>query len=142
MRDSCLPVHCPGTSRRGDIGPSSRSPRKCRCSGGRHSSYKRVVQGKCPLHFLNLNGVVCSNTLFSNASALTSSLLFREILHAKVLEHLGLVEHFLVPILVASCSNKLFVGTVRPSQLFWLRIPCLNLPKSSQGAHQPKGPGP
>ena len=29
---------------------------------GPHSSYQRVVQGKCPLHFLNLNGVVCSNT--------------------------------------------------------------------------------
>ena len=26
-----------------------------------------------------------------------------------------LVEHFWVPILGASCSNKLFVGTVRPS---------------------------
>ena len=29
-----------------------------------------------------------------------------------------LVEHFWVPILGAACSNKLFVGTVRPSQLF------------------------
>ena len=28
-----------------------------------------------------------------------------------------LVEHFWVPILGASCSNKLFVGTVRPSHL-------------------------
>ena len=28
-----------------------------------------------------------------------------------------LVEHFRVPILGASCSNKLFVGTVRPSHL-------------------------
>ena len=28
-----------------------------------------------------------------------------------------LVEHFWVPILGASCSNKLFVGTVRPSQI-------------------------
>ena len=27
-----------------------------------------------------------------------------------------LVEHFWVPNLGASCSNKLFVGTVRPSQ--------------------------
>ena len=53
-----------------------------------HSSYKRVVQGKCPLHFLNLNGVVCSNTLFSNTSALSSSLLFRGNSTGKILEHL------------------------------------------------------
>ena len=61
--------------------PSSRVTRECRSPRLRspphfrrpHSSYQRVVQGKCPLHFLNLNGVVCSNTLFSNTSALTSS---------------------------------------------------------------------
>ena len=53
-----------------------------------HSSYQRVVQGKCPLHFLSLNGVVCSNTLFSNTSALTSSLLFRGNSTCKILEHL------------------------------------------------------
>ena len=52
------------------------------------SSYQTVVQGKCPLHFLNLNGVVCSNTLFSNTSALTSSLLFRGNSTCKILEHL------------------------------------------------------
>ena len=42
-----------------------------------HSTYQKVVQGKCPLHFLHFNGAVCSNTLFSNTSALTNSLLFR-----------------------------------------------------------------
>ena len=52
------------------------------------SSYQRVVQGKCPLHFLNLNGAVCSNTLFSNTSALTSSLLFRGNSTCNILEHL------------------------------------------------------
>ena len=30
-----------------------------------------------------------------------------------------LVEYFWVPILEASCSNKLFVGTLRPSHLRW-----------------------
>ena len=55
---------------------------------GPHSSYQRVVQGKCPLHFLNLNGVVCSNTLFSNTSALPSSLLFWGNSTCKILEHL------------------------------------------------------
>ena len=49
---------------------------------------KRIVQGKCPLHFLNFNGVVCSNTLFSNTSALTSSLLFRGNSTCNILEHL------------------------------------------------------
>ena len=52
-----------------------------------HSSYQRVVQGKCPLHFLNSNGAVCSNTLFSSTSALTSSLLFRGNSTCKILEH-------------------------------------------------------
>ena len=52
------------------------------------STYKKVVQGKCPLHFIDLNGVVCSNTLFSNTSALTSSLLFRGNSTCKILEHL------------------------------------------------------
>ena len=60
----------------------------CRKIRGPHSSYQRVVQGKCPLHFLNLNGVVCSNTLFSNTSALTSSLLFWGNSTRKILEHL------------------------------------------------------
>ena len=53
-----------------------------------HSSFQRVVQGKCPLHFLNFNRAVCSNTLFSNTSALTSSLLFRGNSTCKILEHL------------------------------------------------------
>ena len=45
---------------------------------GPHSTYQKVLQGKCPLHFLHyINGVVCSNTLFSNTSALTISLLFK-----------------------------------------------------------------
>ena len=35
-----------------------------------------------------MNGVVCSNTLFSNTSALTSSLLFRGNSTCKILEHL------------------------------------------------------
>ena len=39
-----------------------------------HSAKQKVVQGKCPLHFLHFNGVVCSNTLFSNTSVLTNSL--------------------------------------------------------------------
>ena len=43
---------------------------------------------KMPPSFLNLNGAVCSNTLFSNTSALTSSLLFRGNSTYKVLEHL------------------------------------------------------
>ena len=41
-----------------------------------------------PPSFLHVNGVVCSNTLFLNTSALTSSLLFGQILRAKVLKHL------------------------------------------------------
>ena len=43
---------------------------------------------KMPPSFLDLNGVVCSNTLFSNTSALTSSLLFRGNSTCKILEHL------------------------------------------------------
>ena len=53
-----------------------------------HSTYQNVIQGKCPLHFLHFNGVVCSNTLFSNTSALTNSLLFMANSTRKILEHL------------------------------------------------------
>ena len=43
-----------------------------------HSTYQKVVQGKCPLLFANFNGAVCSNTLFSNDFCLnTNPLLFR-----------------------------------------------------------------
>ena len=42
-----------------------------------HSTNQKVVQGKCPLHFVEFNGVVSSNTLFSNTSVLTNSLLSR-----------------------------------------------------------------
>ena len=42
----------------------------------------KVVQGECPLRFVNLYGVIRSNALFSNPSILTSSHLL------KVLEHL------------------------------------------------------
>ena len=48
----------------------------------------KVVQGKCPFHFLHSNGAVCSNTPLSNTSALTNSLFFRQILRAKLLDHL------------------------------------------------------
>ena len=68
---------------------------------GPHSSYQRVVQGKCPLHFLNLNGVVCSNTLFSNTFALTSPLLFWGNSTCKILEHLV-------------CSDRKFVRARGP----------------------------
>ena len=53
-----------------------------------HSTYQKVVQGKCPLHFHHFNGVVCSNTLFSNTSALTNSLLFRANSTRRILEHI------------------------------------------------------
>ena len=79
-------------------------------------TYQTVVQGKCPLNFLHFNGVVCSNALFSKTSALTTSLLFQANSKCKESQTPCLVEQFWVPILGASCSNKLFVGTLRPSQ--------------------------
>ena len=42
-----------------------------------HSTNQMVVQGKCPLDFVRFNGAVCSNTLFSKTSVLTSALSFR-----------------------------------------------------------------
>ena len=53
-----------------------------------HSTYTKVVQGKCPFILFIFNGFVCSNTLLSNTSALTNSLLFRANSTCKVLEHL------------------------------------------------------
>ena len=61
------------------------------------------MQGKCPFNFLHFNGVVCSNTLFSNTSALTSSLFLHGNFYTRTPR---LVEHFWAPTLGASCSNK------------------------------------
>ena len=60
-----------------------------------------------PSSFVKFNGVVCSNTLFSNTSVLTNSLSFRAMSTFKGSRTLRLVEHFWVPLLGASCSNKL-----------------------------------
>ena len=92
--------------------------------GRPHSTYQKVVQGKCPLHFLHSNGVVCSNTLFSNTSALTNSLFFRANSICKGSRKPRLVEHFWVPILGGVCSNKLSVGTLRPSQNWPIFLTC------------------
>ena len=60
-----------------------------------------------PPSFLHFNRGVCSNTLFSDTSALTSSLFFRANSTRKGSQTPRLVERFWVPILGASCSNKL-----------------------------------
>ena len=61
-----------------------------------HSTYQKVVQGKRPLQFLRFTGAVCSNTIFSNNSALASSLLpvFRANSSCKSSRTPRLVEHF------------------------------------------------
>ena len=64
------------------------------CSEGHAVPTKKVVQGKCRLHFLHCNGPVCSNTLFSNTSASTNLCCSGQILHAKVLEHLVWLNTF------------------------------------------------
>ena len=60
-----LPVTSPNPFKR-------RTERKHDRVGRPHSTYQKVVQGKCPLHFVLFNGVFCSNALFSNTSALTT----------------------------------------------------------------------
>ena len=69
-----------------------------------------------PPLFYSFYGVVCSNTLFSNTSAFTNSLLFWANSTCKGSRTPPLVEHCWVPILGATCSNKSFVGTLRPSR--------------------------
>ena len=64
---------------------------------------------KLPPSFVHFNGAVCSNTHFFLD-------LFRANSTCKGSRTPRLAEHFWVPILGASCSNKLFVGTLRPSQ--------------------------
>ena len=56
-------------------------------SGGRTVPTKRLFKENAPFIFFIFNGVVCSNTLFSNTSALTNSLLFKENSTCKILEH-------------------------------------------------------
>ena len=82
-----------------------------------HSTNHKVVQGKRPLHFVLFNGAVCSNTLFSNTALVTNSLSVRANSTFKSSRPPRLVEHFWVPILGASCSSILLLGTVRPSRL-------------------------
>ena len=91
----------------------------------RHSTKQKVAQGKCTLHFVCFNGVVCSNTLFSNTSVSATSLTFRVNSTFKGSRTPRLVEHFWVPVLGASCTNKLLVGTLRPSRL--LALGCCSL---------------
>ena len=86
-----------------------------------HSTYQKVVQGQCPVHYFFIMGPFA---LFSNTSALTNSLLFMANSRCKGSRTPRLVEHFWVPILGASCSNKLFVGTLRlPHQRKQFPIP-------------------
>ena len=49
-----------------------------------------MMKSGVPRHFLQFYRAVCSNTLFSNTSALTNSLLFRSNSTCKFLEHLVL----------------------------------------------------
>ena len=59
--------------------------------------------------------VACSNALFLNTSVLTTSLLFRANSTCKGSRTPRLVEHSWVSVLGASCSNRLSVGTLRPT---------------------------
>ena len=68
---------------------------------------------KYPLHFVHFNGAICSNTLCSNTSVLTKYLSFRAVPTCKGSRTPPLVEHFWVPILGASCSEKPF-GRTQP----------------------------
>ena len=81
-----------------------------------HSSYQRVVQGKCPLHFLNLNEHFFLEHFFLEHFCLDQFSVIQGKFYMQDSRTPRLVEHFWVPILGAACSNKLFVGTVRPSQ--------------------------
>ena len=78
------------------------------------SGYGRSPKGwsrKMLPPFLHFNGVVCSNTLYSNTSAFTNSGNSTR----KGSRTPRLVEHFWVPILGASCSNKFLFGPLWPS---------------------------
>ena len=76
----------------------------CSCQEAAQSPPKGCSR-KMPLHFLHLNGVVGSNTLFSNTSAFVNYLLFRAYSAYKgsrILEHLVWSNtsgfHFWVPL--------------------------------------------
>ena len=77
----------------------------------------RVDPETVTLSFLHFSGAVCSNTLFSNTSALSNSLLLSANSTRKGSRTPRLVERFWVPIWGAACSNKRFVCTLRPSQI-------------------------
>ena len=72
---------------------------------------------KKPPHFLLLMGPF-ARTLLLEQFALTNSLLLRVNSTCKGSQTPRFVEHFWVSFLGPSCSNRLFVGTLRPSQSF------------------------
>ena len=77
------------------------------------STKQKFVQGKCSLHFVNFSGAICSNTLFSNTFVLAivaTALSFRAVLHAKVREHLGLLNTSTFPFRGSLARRKTFVG--------------------------------
>ena len=81
---------------------------QCRTGVGRPHSTKLEANGcsrKCPLHLVRFNGVVCSNTLFSNTSVSANSLSFRADSTFKGSRTPHLVERFWVPALGASFGN-------------------------------------
>ena len=80
-----------------------------------HSTNQKVVQGKCPLHFVHFNGVVCPNTLFSNTFVLTNSLLFRANSTCKGSRTPRLVEHFLHFYFGGLLLEQALLGTLWPS---------------------------
>ena len=113
-----------GTSRIGDLqihGPtapsriaySSRSPIFWPFLVRRPHSTKNqnVVQGQCPLHFVHFTGVVHSflERSFLEHFSLDQVSVIQGKIYIKGSQTPRLLELFWVPILGASCSNKLFV---------------------------------
>ena len=93
-------------------------------SGGPHSSYQTVVQGKCPFHFVFFEwGRLLEHSFLEHFCLDQFSVILGKF-YMQDSRTPRLLEHFWVPILGASCSNKLFVGTVRPSQPY---MPTKNL---------------
>ena len=80
---------------------SHKQPKPCQVSlsGGRKIPTKSWLKEVPPIHFVNFNGAVCSNDLFSNTSVLTDSQSFQGSSACQGSQTPCWAEHFCVPIL-------------------------------------------
>ena len=89
---------------------------KKKVSGGRTVPTKRLFKENAPFISFILMGSFARTLFFLEHFCLDQFSVIQGKFYTQDSRTHRLVEHFWVPILGASCSNKLFLGTLRPAQ--------------------------